>query len=62
MKHATGGTSIIGFKSYSSGREKFQGETLDWMWLDEEAAPNIYTEALTRTNIGSGPVFMTSPR
>ncbi len=42
----SGGTSIIGLKSYSSGREKFQGETLDWVWLDEEPPADIYTEAL----------------
>ena len=24
------------FKSYEQGRVKFQGETLDWLWFDEE--------------------------
>jgi phage terminase large subunit-like protein len=42
-----------------SGREKFQGETLDWIWLDEEPPADIYTEALTRTNVGNGPVWLT---
>src|SRR5262249_17381048 len=36
VKHVSGGTSIIGLKSYATGREKFQGETLDWVWFDEE--------------------------
>jgi phage terminase large subunit-like protein len=36
-----------------------EGETLDWVWLDEECPMDIYTEALTRTNIGGGPVWMT---
>jgi phage terminase large subunit-like protein len=59
VHHISGGTSIIGLKSYMSGREKFQGETLDWIWLDEEPPADIYTEALTRTNVGNGPVWMT---
>jgi phage terminase large subunit-like protein len=40
-------------------REKFQGETLGWVWLDEEPPMDIYSEALTRTNIGANPVWMT---
>src|SRR5215831_7929625 len=36
VKHVSGGHSIIGLKTYASGREKFQGETLDWVWFDEE--------------------------
>jgi hypothetical protein len=28
--------SLVGFKSYDQGRAKFQSETLDWVWLDEE--------------------------
>jgi len=59
VKHVSGGTSIIGLKTYASGREKFQGETLDYVWLDEEPPADIYTEALTRTNVGASPVWMT---
>lgn len=50
VKHASGGTSILGFKSYDQGRQKWQGTTLDFIWLDEEPPQDIYTEALTRTN------------
>lgn len=53
------GESLIGFKSYDQGREKFQGETLDFVWLDEEPDEDIYTEALTRTNATGGMVYMT---
>lgn len=60
VRHVSGGISTIGLKSYLSGREKFQGETLDWIWLDEECPMDIYTEALTRTNVGNGPVWMTA--
>lgn len=59
VKHVSGGISTIGFKSYESGREKWQGETLDWVWFDEEPNEEIYTEGLTRTNATGGIVWMT---
>lgn len=59
VKHVSGGTSIVALKSYEKGREKWQGETLDWLWLDEEPAQDIYTEGMTRTNATLGPVWMT---
>jgi phage terminase large subunit-like protein len=57
--HVSGKWSTIGLKTYLSGREKFQGETLDFVWFDEEPPADIYTEGLTRTNIGQNPVWMT---
>lgn len=53
------GHSTIALKSYVQGREKWQGETLDWLWYDEEPPQDIYTEGLTRTNVSQGPVFLT---
>ena len=53
------GESLLGFKSYDQGREKFQAETLDFVWLDEEPDADIYTESLTRTNATGGIVYMT---
>jgi phage terminase large subunit-like protein len=53
------GESLLGFKSYDQGREKFQAETLDLVWLDEEPDEDIYTESLTRTNATGGIVYMT---
>lgn len=53
------GESLLGFKSYDQGREKFQAETLDWVWLDEEPDEAIYTESLTRTNATGGLLAMT---
>ena len=41
VKHVTGGTSTIGFKSYDQGRQKWQGETLDGVWFDEEPPMDI---------------------
>jgi phage terminase large subunit-like protein len=51
--------STIGLKSYVQGREKWQGETLHWLWYDEEPPSDIYTEGLTRTNVKQGPVWLT---
>ena len=52
VKHVSGGTSLIRFKAYASGREKFQASTIDWIWDDEEPPIEIYSEGLTRTNHG----------
>lgn len=46
------GTSVLSFKAYEKGREKWQGPTLDGTWFDEEPPLAIYTEGLTRTNRG----------
>lgn len=52
VHHESGGTSLVFFKSYEKGREKFQGETIDIIWFDEEPPEEIYSEGLTRTNNG----------
>jgi phage terminase large subunit-like protein len=60
VKHVSGGISTIGFKAYSQGREKWQGPTLDGLWLDEEPPIDIYMEGLTRTNaVADSLVFLT---
>lgn len=59
VKHTSGGTSTLGFKSYDQGRQKWQGETLDGVWFDEECPMDIYMEGLTRTNATGGIVLMT---
>lgn len=59
VRHVTGGISTLGFKSYDQGRQKWQGETLDGVWLDEEPPMDIYMEALTRTNATGGIVMIT---
>src|SRR5215467_7761533 len=58
VRHS-GGISTIGIKSYLRGRESFQGETLDFLWFDEEPPPDVYLEGLTRTNVSRGPVWLT---
>lgn len=59
VRHVTGGISTVSFKSYESGREKWQAETLDFVWDDEEPPEDIYTEGLTRTNATGGIVWLT---
>src|SRR5215813_13149729 len=59
VRHVSGGISTIGIKSYLRGRESFQGETLDFIWFDEEPPPDVYLEGLTRTNVSRGPVWLT---
>jgi phage terminase large subunit-like protein len=59
VNHVSGGVSTVGLKSYEKGREKWQGETLDYVWFDEEPPSDVYLEGLTRTNIGNKPVWMT---
>lgn len=59
VTHVSGGTSTLAFKSYEQGREKWQGETLDLVWFDEEPAQDIYSEGLTRTNATGGITYMT---
>ena len=45
VKHITGGWSRLGFKAYEMGKEKWMGEAVDVVWLDEEPPPAIYSQA-----------------
>lgn len=60
VRHVSGGLSSLAFKSYDQGRQKFQGETLHGVWLDEESPADIYAEARVRTNVLSGLVMLTA--
>jgi len=59
VAHVSGSESFVAFKSYEQGREKWQGETLDVVWFDEEPPQDIYFEGLTRTNATGGMTYMT---
>jgi phage terminase large subunit-like protein len=59
VRHVSGGVSTLGFKSFDQGREKWQGETLDFVWFDEEPPLDVYIEGLTRTNATGGMAYMT---
>lgn len=57
VKHVSGGLSIIMMASYDQGRTKWQADTLDFAWMDEESPEDVYFEAMTRTNVSQGPIF-----
>lgn len=59
VKHALGEQSVIQMSSYEQGREKWQADTVDLAWMDEEPPLEIYSEALTRTQATGGMVFIT---
>ncbi|CAB4192777.1 Terminase-like family [uncultured Caudovirales phage] len=59
VQHESGGVSHCALKTYEKGREKWQAETLDGIWFDEEPPYEIYIEGLTRTNATGGLVFIT---
>ncbi len=60
IKHEpTGMLSQLSFKSYERGREKWQGETLDCIWFDEEPSQEIYSEGLARIAATAGFCYMT---
>lgn len=59
VRHVSGGVSVARFKSYEQGRTKFQGESIDIGWADEEPPEDVYAELLTRTVATGGMVFVT---
>lgn len=60
VRYTSGGLSRITLKSYDQGRERFQGDTLDFIWFDEEPSDiGLYIEGLTRTNATKGILYMT---
>lgn len=54
VKHASGGTSTLGFKTYSEGRHSWQGSSRHVCWIDEEPPQDVYLEALMRTMVVPG--------
>lgn len=59
VRHACGEDSVIQFNSYDQGRTKWQADTVDGVWFDEEPPQPVYSEGLTRTNATGGMVFVT---
>lgn len=51
--------SVLQLASYDQGRTKWQADTLDGVWFDEEPPEDVYIEGVTRTNTTMGPVMMT---
>jgi phage terminase large subunit-like protein len=59
VAHVAGGASTLLFKAYEQGRAKWQGDTLNGVWFDEEPPIDIYIEGLTRTNATGGIAMIT---
>ena len=59
IRHVTGTNSSLFFKAYEMGVEKWQGRSVDCVWLDEEPSREIYSQAVTRTLDRRGMVYMT---
>jgi phage terminase large subunit-like protein len=59
IKHVSGGNSSLFFKAYEMGVEKWQGRSVDCVWLDEEPSRELYSQAVTRTLDRRGMVYMT---
>lgn len=59
VRHASGGQSTLYLKSYDQGRSKWQANTVDFVWFDEEPPEDVYFEGITRTNATKGSVMVT---
>ena len=59
VKHTSGQNTRLRLKNYEQGREKFQADSVQIVWLDEECDIDLYMEALTRTNATGGFLIMT---
>jgi phage terminase large subunit-like protein len=55
----SGESSVIQLASYDQGRTKWQADTVDGVWFDEEPPQDIFSEGITRTNVTLGPMLLT---
>lgn len=53
------GISRATFKSYEQGRQKWQGEPVDFLWFDEEPPQDIFSEGKARFTATHGFCYMT---
>ncbi len=59
VKHITGGTSLLQFKSYEQGWQSFTGAAVHVIWCDEEPSPQVYAECCIRTMTTQGLILLT---
>lgn len=59
IRHKSGDTSILGFKSYDQGRGAFEGTGQHVIWFDEEPPIDVYGEAMIRTATTGGILLLT---
>jgi phage terminase large subunit-like protein len=60
VRHISGGTSAVQFKSYDQGRDSFQGTSQHVVHLDEDCAQEIYVECLLRLLTTRGCIYWTA--
>ena len=63
IRRETGGSAVIRFKTYEQGREGFQSEAVDCVWLDEDLGlqsgrQDIYGECLARLTTTRGRIYV----
>jgi phage terminase large subunit-like protein len=56
IKHKTGGTSKLLFKTYESGQQAWESMTVDFVMMDEEPPLDVYCEAAMRTLARDGTI------
>jgi phage terminase large subunit-like protein len=59
VRHVSGSSSSLLFKAYEQGRGKWQANTVDGVWFDEEPPEDVYIEGITRTNATRGIILVT---
>lgn len=59
VKHVSGQSSFLVFKSYDQKRPSFEGSDIEVIWLDEECPLDIYGECLIRTMGLNGIILLT---
>jgi phage terminase large subunit-like protein len=59
VRHVSGGTSTLLLKAYEQGRGKWQANTVEFVWFDEEPPEDVYFEGITRTNATQGSIAVT---
>lgn len=59
VKHVSGHTSHLIFKSYEEGMDAYMGTAQDVIWFDEEPPEDIYLESLMRLATTNGILYCT---
>lgn len=59
VRHVSGGTSILGFKSFDQGVQSFIGTAKEFIWIDEECPKEVYDECYIRLMTTQGIIYTT---
>jgi phage terminase large subunit-like protein len=59
VKHKSGGTSKLTFKSHDQGRERLQGAGVHVIWSDEDCPLSVWSELLARGIATAGLIYAT---